>query len=1190
MIGAGEGWSHGIRTSSYSRIGARILIAELGSIAVSKPRFRKKTSAAMALSVCALVAPSQVASAQDPKTPATSTVALAAATTVHTDSYVNIVAHQDDDVLFLNPDLAAPLRAGSPTVTVFLTAGEACGVGGTCASPVTSREDFAAARQAGSEAAYASMAGVANTWDRQAINGAGGTSYELYTLHAAPQIKLIFLDIRDGGDSSDASDSLHYSYSLTNLDNGSYPQIRTIVPTGAVVTSPQTYTKAGLIQTLRGVFDAYQPTVVRTQSPGNVYGYHYDNADHKDAAYFTDQALTAYHGPGGDGRLIVEHYRDYDTDNLPDNLSAAQRQDKQAIFAVYAAHDANVPSPIPATGNYAVWPKRLYDRWPTGTTWTAKDADGRLEAFAVEDNQVVRWYQTSPGGAWAGPQTLGGAGTSYLAPQIAVGSNADGRLQLFATRYDGLHDTSELVTAAQTTAGGGFGGWTSLGNPDGAHYQTGVPTVVANADGRLQVFVKNYHGKVSSLTQTVPGGAFASWTDLGGPAVGATGLIQDGLAAATDRSGRIELFATQCQAPSTSTPDDGNGGAIYDSTTPQPCWVTRWAQTTPNGSGAWDTQKLITNNIDSAPTVAANQDGRLQVFVRQGGGSDVLTVTENTDDTWSHTAADLAGNGGSGTPAVLATPGTDGRIVVLERDNASGMSLIGQPAANAAFGSRWTAVQTGLTEQLPAGNVDSTGRAVLFTLGTDGRLQVAQQTTPGSQFTFDAWQAVGAANVPGALAYVNGSSSPVTVSGLATLTAFVASGTEVDYLLDGVVVNRVSNGSVPYTVSMNTRAWADGPHTVTVQSKDATGTVLATSAPASIVVNQGGGQATQGDFNGDGLLDLAVFSPQGTGSALTLFYGQPAGGWDTGTLVWQDAGYDWSTLQPLLGKFGGAAGNDTVGMVHPGRNGDTLVTLFWVDKNNPKAALTPYDNADLPAFDPVTAKFVTGDFNSDGLLDLAAVTPQSNSSGAALTLYYAKAGGGWDTGTRVWQTGAYDWSTVHPLVGKFGGAASNDTVAVARPGTGGDTLVSVFPIDKANPKAAVVPIGKADFAGLPTASAKFVTGDFDSDGSADIAVFSAQGAGSALKLFYGQAAGGWDAGTSVWQDSGSGYAWSLLQPLVGKFAGAASNDTVAIAHAGGNSDTLVTVYWVDPNNPKAPLTAYDNADITQFAALSAKFG
>jgi len=49
-------------------------------------------------------------------------------------------------------------------------------------------------------------------------------------------------------------------------------------------------------------------------------------------------------------------------------------------------------------------------------------------------------------------------------------------------------------------------------------------------------------------------------------------------------------------------------------------------------------------------------------------------------------------------------------------------------------------------------------------------------------------------------------------------------------------------------------------------------------------------------------------------------------------------------------------------------------------------------------------------------------------------------------------------------------------------------------------------------------------------------------------------------------------------------------DTVAIAHAGGNNDTLVTVYWVDTNSPKAPLTAYDNADITLFPALSAKFG
>jgi histidinol-phosphate/aromatic aminotransferase/cobyric acid decarboxylase-like protein len=34
---------------------------------------------------------------------------------------------------------------------------------------------------------------------------------------------------------------------------------------------------------------------------------------------------------------------------------------------------------------------------------------------------------------------------------------------------------------------------------------------------------------------------------------------------------------------------------------------------------------------------------------------------------------------------------------------------------------------------------------------------------------------------------------------------------------------------------------------------------------------------------------------------------------------------------------------------------------------------------------------------------------------------------------------------------------------------------------------------------------------------------------------------------------------------------------------------LVTLFWINPANPTGSLTAYDNADITKFAALLAKF-
>lgn len=643
-----------------------------------------------------------------------------AATGTDATSYVNIVAHEDDDVLFLNPDLAAPLRAGHPNVTIILTAGEADGF--VAATPNISQADFAAQREDGSRAAYAKMMNLPDDWTQQNIVRPTDADYELDTLVGAPQVKLVFLNIKDGGDPNDLDN-------LTKLNSGTVSSISTFVPNNPIVTpTPQVYTKQSLINTLDDLLNQFQPTVVRTQQPSDIYDYAADNVDHIAAGSFTDQAMASYHGPGGDRHVVLEHYRDYANNNMPDNLSSTQRNDKEAIFQVYEAHDANATyydtqTPDP---DYKAWPNRQYQRWPAGSSWTATDADGRIEAFAVEDGTVMRWYQTTPGGPWTGPDALANPG-GELAPQLSIARNTDGRLQVFAMQYDSVAHTSSVVTAAQTAAGSSFGAWTNLGNPNGNGDQTGLPVVGINADGDLQVFSKNYYGGVSTLVQSTPGGSFGAWTDLGGG-----GGVQDGLAVASDSTGRLQLFAKRCDIPGTQP---------WGYATVQ-CWLAHWSQSTANGTGAWDTTEWDKGKISDQPTVGTNQDGRLQVFFRQAGGSDVETVAQQADGTWNMTPVDFSGNGGSGSVAVTTDRGTDGRIFVFERDNSSGVSVTQQSAANGTVNNLWTALG-GLTEDLPAAATDANGKVVLTALGTDGRLDVQTQQTAGAALTFSGWQPVG---------------------------------------------------------------------------------------------------------------------------------------------------------------------------------------------------------------------------------------------------------------------------------------------------------------------------------------------------------------------------------------------------------------------------------------------------------------
>src|SRR5690348_16747395 len=87
---------------------------------------------------------------------------------------MQFVAHEDDDLLFQSPDILHDVQSGRCVRTVYLTAGDA----GNDSSYWSSRES-------GVEAAYAQMAGVANTWTTTDA-GVSGHPIPLLTLNGRP--------------------------------------------------------------------------------------------------------------------------------------------------------------------------------------------------------------------------------------------------------------------------------------------------------------------------------------------------------------------------------------------------------------------------------------------------------------------------------------------------------------------------------------------------------------------------------------------------------------------------------------------------------------------------------------------------------------------------------------------------------------------------------------------------------------------------------------------------------------------------------------------------------------------------------------------------------------------------------------------------------------------------------------------
>ncbi len=226
---------------------------------------------------------------------------------------MQVVAHEDDDLIFQNPDILHDIDAGRCVRTVFVTAGDAA-----------QGELYWKSRENGSRAAYARMAGVANTWTTTDA-GVPGHAVRLQTLIGAPQVSLVFMRLPDG-DRTGAGLVVHEHESLRRLWQG---QIASI---GAVDGSTR-YTEAGLRTALAELMDMFEPTTVRTLDWTIAFG-HGDHADHTATALLTRAASLDY--PSGHTLLA---YGGYPTWTRLVNVTGVDLRAKESTFLAYAVHD-----------------------------------------------------------------------------------------------------------------------------------------------------------------------------------------------------------------------------------------------------------------------------------------------------------------------------------------------------------------------------------------------------------------------------------------------------------------------------------------------------------------------------------------------------------------------------------------------------------------------------------------------------------------------------------------------------------------------------------------------------------------------------------------------------------------------------------------------------------------------------------
>ncbi|MFE1321474.1 PIG-L family deacetylase [Kitasatospora phosalacinea] len=643
-------------------------------------------------------------------------------------SVLQVVAHPDDDLYFINPDAARSVGSGAELLTVVLTAAEGDGRNldtGYWARGKSPQDHagYSAARHNGLRRAYARMAvaDAASPWHREAVRLPGGLVAEVDTLLAAQHVRLCFLQT-----AHQVTDERRTPRGLRQLWLGDVERARTLPVPGSPVREVQEFDREQLVEALAGLMADTAPTVVRTLDPdpehdgGKSEHTCSDHHEHAVAAQFTLAAVQR-HAERTGAAPAVDHYRGYANRYWAFNLSRAAAAEKADLLHTYAGADG-VPDPGGDLGDFQLGtnPYRsthllsTAPRHAPGTGRLLRRSDGTLLAWAVLAGRAVVWEQEPDAERWTGPARLEGG---WLVPVLAAAAGPDGSAHLVGLRRRELPEGPELdlVHACSPGPGEPFGPWASLGNPDAdrpdprTRREPGVPAAAVDGRGVLHVFARDYAQGLSHRTA----GPDGTWESLGGD------YLQDSPVALTTASGRVEVYAPGKQT------------------------VRRWFQKSPGAGFTRDFSLTTMHPASGGITAVEGEPDRVTLYLRQPGTAQVMAYRQHPRGAgWPERPAGLGGHGGTGPVAALPVPGRGAGDVLLAHRNEAGALSVSLPPGEGKPGRpspEWSRLGGELLHA-PSAAVDRHGRRVLAVLGPDARLHLCRQRDAAPDSPFGPWQ------------------------------------------------------------------------------------------------------------------------------------------------------------------------------------------------------------------------------------------------------------------------------------------------------------------------------------------------------------------------------------------------------------------------------------------------------------------
>lgn len=205
---------------------------------------------------------------------------------------VTIVAHQDDDLIFMQPDVTDVVEDRAGLLALYITAGEGNATG-------IDAIEIASKRDHGLLEAYAEAAGLRSEWTCGPIEIAGHVAGHCRLEEA--RTSLVFLGYPDGGKAGERPNSLLHLWEGKTLG------------ADTVALEPAHYDQPGLVATIAEVISIAKPTTIRTLEIAATHGR--DHADHMIAGAIALLGAAAAHSTAE-----IISYRGYGTEDEPPSL------------------------------------------------------------------------------------------------------------------------------------------------------------------------------------------------------------------------------------------------------------------------------------------------------------------------------------------------------------------------------------------------------------------------------------------------------------------------------------------------------------------------------------------------------------------------------------------------------------------------------------------------------------------------------------------------------------------------------------------------------------------------------------------------------------------------------------------------------------------------------------------------------